>query len=192
MQRHLCGLRNVAPGKFDEQTDQATGRKDAETIDAPIDEDSYCSFSNGTERPLSNLCFDCQNIFSHWKEISIADGGRLPHCDDERALEASAGAGCGLCAQFMLDSSEIEPYYASFYTDEVVDDGDDGDGRLSKGFVWLKAGDKLMRDGRKVFWQIELILPFLRGNDEEYDEWDEDEPLCVKYVVNLIPANRQG
>jgi hypothetical protein len=192
MRRHLCGLRNVAPGKLDEQIDQATGKKDAEMIDTPIDEDSYCSFSNGIERPLSKLCFNCQNIFSHWEEILIADGGHLPHCDDERAFRASADAGCGLCTQFMLGSSEITPYYSSLYTDEFVDDGDDGNDRLLKGFVWLQAGDKLSRNGRKVFWQIKLILPFLRGYDEEYDEWDEDEPLSVEYVVNLIPAHRQG
>ncbi|EPE24535.1 hypothetical protein GLAREA_08387 [Glarea lozoyensis ATCC 20868] len=180
----------------------AIGRKNAEMIDAPTDEteDSCCSFPNRMERPLSNLCFNCQNIFSHWEEISMAAESRLPHCVDERALKASADAGCGLCAQFMLDSSEIVPYYSSLYTGRFVaegDYGDDGNDRVLKGFVWLKTGDKFSFSPkvREKFWTINLILPFLGGFDgvlRVYDDWDEKEPLCVQYVVNLIPTHRQA
>ena len=198
MQREASDSHNVAPRKLYGWTDQASSKKDAEMIDLPVNGDNYCIFSDGIPRPFAKLCANCQNIFNHWEQISMAGTGHLPHCDNERALKASADAGCGLCAQFMPDRGGIMPYHPSFYIDNVGNHDDDLDGSgdveatLSRGFIWLQHGDKLSYVAKRDYWQAKLILPYLMGDNEEYDEWAGEESLCVEHVVLLFPVQRQG
>jgi hypothetical protein len=141
-----------------------------------------------TQTQTSNLCNRCQNIFDHWPQVSKEEKRNspekfpsCPHWESHYALQLSAQSGCNLCAQFMQGFHEIQPYYD-------FDNKDNEGPRLSRGIVRIWAGYTMWPED---YWQLQLYLPY-SGLDPEYIAWNEEESVCMKFLVNLVPTIKQG
>lgn len=158
----------------------------------PADLETYSDkklLSGGSlaQQQTSNLCTKCRNIFDHWPQVpkeeirnSPEKFPSFPHWEHHYGLHTSAQSGCIPCAQFMQGFDEMETYCD-------LDNVDNEGPRLSRDIVRIWAGFMFWPED---YWQLQLFLPYY-GPDPEYIAWNVEEPICMKFLVNLVPINRQ-
>jgi hypothetical protein len=110
----------------------------------------------------SELCSICQNMCDHWPSIDETDPLKLAfrHHGTRKDLEASAAAGCHLCAQF-----EVNCYttgYYEFQGDCWVNGSEsvpiiDTD-PFTSGIAIYKKPDKYKLRPDTI-WQVSLLIP---------------------------------
>lgn len=140
--------------------------------------------SQARERPTSQLCDFCRGALD---QIACKQGEELhlKHYSSHSALQSSADNGCGLCYQFILGVERLEP--EELYIAELENEG-----------KMPKEGPLAVSLNKRYFWPDEyrmmtLTMPYSKGDKRpEPDEVDEMYTPNTKYVVNMVPALRQG
>lgn len=150
-----CSLRSTTritldPEVSDNQIDQAPKDKACEMSEELMYREIESRFLKGEERPLSKLCVHCQNILSQWKEIvSVTERSYFLHCNDQTALQTSADAGCGICAQFVFNGMDIIPTRVLPFPD-------------IRGKWWRRQTHK------RVCWAVSLVSQSTHGRKWAY------------------------